>query len=754
MTFSPLQSGKLRLFVTALFVAAAFAAGWYVGTTSGPAPGPDPSAQSHAQAGHAQHSQGQADATSGETVWTCSMHPQIQLSEPGQCPICFMDLIPVTRDDEGREAVSLRQISLSPTARKLARVALAPVERREVAVETRMVGKVKVDETRMGTITAWMAGRIDELYVDSTGSVVRRGRPMASIYSPELLTAQAELIQAEKALKGLEESSFDLVRDTARKTKEAAVEKLRLLGLSRDKVEDILRRGEPSDHVTLVSPMSGVVMDKNVVEGAYVKTGTPIYSIADLSRVWVVLGAYESDLPWIEEGGQVSFTTESLPGKVFTGEVIFIDQVLDETTRTVDVRLRVDNPDFKLKPGMLVKAVQRRKGTTAQTQDKPLVIPSSAPLITGKRAVVYVAVPGREGVYSGREIVLGPRAGEHYIVKAGLSEGEMVVTNGNFKIDSALQIMARPSMMNPLPDAAQPGGHQHHGSADPSMSRDSSGSRFDLPKLMASKAAAASGLVQEIREDARAGRLEAARTTFSAFHDQIRSIDPTPLQGEAALYWRELSILLRNDAVLGREAQDLPRLKKILAETDTHLERLTATFSLESDTASKQPQLQAPEEFKNQLGRVVLAYSFVMEALAKDDLSEAQKGTARVSKALQGVDMSLLEHEAHMAWMETLHMMNNGLSAMHEAEGLVDMRTGFDLLSRALIKAVESLGANFKGPLYVLSCPMAFENKGARWLQQDEEVRNPYFGAAMFRCGEVEKQIKPVHNHQDPHHTS
>ena len=742
MTLNRLQAGKLQLLVAVMFVVAAFAAGWYFGTSSRPTPGPAPSAQSQAQADHAQHDREQPEGTSGETVWTCSMHPQIQLSEPGQCPICFMDLIPVTKDDQGQDAVSLRQISLSPTARKLAQVALAPVERKEVAVETRMVGKVKVDETRMGTITAWMAGRIDKLFVDSTGSMVKRGRPMASIYSPELLTAQAELIQAQRALKDLEKGSFDLVRDTARKTKEAAMEKLRLLGLSKNQIKDILRRKEPSDHVTLFSPMSGIVMEKNVVEGAYVKTGTPIYSIADLSRVWVVLGAYESDLPWIEEGGRVSFTTESLPGRVFTGKVIFIDQVLNEKTRTVDVRLRVDNPDFKLKPGMLVKAVQRQKGSTPQAMDKPLVIPASAPLITGKRAVVYLAVPDREGVYTGREVVLGPRAGDHYIVKEGLSEGDMVVTNGNFKIDSALQIMAKPSMMNPLPDAPAPSGHQHHGSAGPSMDHEAPPSRFDLPELMASKVAAAERLFEDIRDETRAGRLEAARTTFSAFYDQIRSIDPAPLQGEAALYWKELSIQLQNDAVLGREAQDLHRLKKIVAEAETHVARLTATFSLDAGTDPEGQKFQTPEQFKDQLGRVVLAYSTVMESLAGDDLSEAHKGTAQVSKALQGVDMSLLGHEAHMAWMEMLRTMNNGLSAMHQAEDLVDMRTGFDPLSRALIKAVESLGAKLEGPLYVLSCPMAFENKGARWLQQDQEVRNPYFGAAMYRCGEVEKQIQ------------
>lgn len=755
MAFKHFPAAGIRLLAAALAVSLAFAAGWHFGTSSQPGQVSKGSGQNQVQTTtHAQDGPAEDDSSAGETVWTCSMHPQVQLSEPGQCPICFMDLIPVTKNGDGDDAVSLRQISLSPTARKLAQVTLAPVERRDVAVETRMVGKVAVDETRMGTITAWMAGRIDKLFVDYTGSVVKRGKPMASIYSPELLTAQAELIQAEKALQNLKDSSFDLVRDTARKTREAAMEKLRLLGLSRGQIQAILSKSEPTDHVTLYAPMSGVVIEKNVVEGVYVKTGTPIYTIADLSKVWVVLGAYESDLPWIEEDGLVSFTTESLPGKVFTGKVIFIDQVLDEKTRTVDVRLRVDNPELKLKPGMLVKAVQRQDKATPDTMAKPLVIPASAPLVTGKRAVVYLAVPGREGVYTGREIVLGPRAGDHYIVKEGLSEGDLVVTQGNFKIDSALQIMAKPSMMSPMPDGSPSGGHQHHAPAGSSMDRERAPSRFELPGLMASKLDAAVRIFNDIKARTRAEQLEAARAAYSDLYDQIRSIDQASLKGQAALHWKELSIQLQNDAVLGREARDAGRLKKILAETEDHFARLKSTFALESERASSEPRFQPPEQFKDQLGSVVLAYSELMEALADDDLAQAHTGAAHIADTLQQVDMSLLEHEAHMAWMDLLRMMNNGLSAMHEAEDLVQVRTGFDLLSRALIKAIESLGVNIKGPLFVLSCPMAFENRGARWLQQDEDVRNPYFGAAMYRCGDVDKQLKTNQSHKGSRHSS
>ncbi|MBW1768168.1 MAG: efflux RND transporter periplasmic adaptor subunit, partial [Deltaproteobacteria bacterium] len=333
------------------------------------------------------HVQEQVEHAGG--TWTCSMHPQIQLPKPGKCPICFMDLIPVKKDSSSGdvEAISLRQITLSSQARKLAEVMTHPVERRSVGVETRMVGKVDYDETRLGHITAWMGGRIDKLYVDYTGSVVKKGQPMASIYSPELLTAQAELIQAVKAIKDLEKSDLKWIKETARKTRDAAKEKLRRLGFSKEQIQAAIERGTPSEHITLYSPMSGVVIQKDVVEGMYVKTGTRIYSIADLSRVWIILEAYESDLPWIKIGQNMDFQTEAYPGMVFKGKTVYIDPVVNEKTRTVRVRVNVSNRSGRLKPGMFVKAVNWME---TKGKEKPLVIPASAPLITGRRAIVYV----------------------------------------------------------------------------------------------------------------------------------------------------------------------------------------------------------------------------------------------------------------------------------------------------------------------------------------------------------------------------
>ena len=438
-----------------------------------------------------------ADTTeAGSTLWTCSMHPQIKLPKPGKCPICFMDLIPLEQGG-GSEELGPRQLRMSEAAVRLAEIETTPVLQQYAANEVRMVGKVAYDETRVVDITAWAPGRLDRLYVDYTGVTVRKGDHLVSMYSPELIVAQRELLRAMQSADRL----GGLDRELSTSTQKSSEEKLRLLGLLPEQIEEIKRRGDPTDHVTIYAPSGGIVIDKLANEGMYVQTGTKIYILADLSIVWVYLEAYESDLPWLRYGQDVAFDTEAYPGTIFHGRVAFIDPVLDEQTRTVRVRVNVPNPEGKLKPGMFARATVRSRlaadgrvydpslagkwispmhpeiikdgpgkcdvcgmdlapaealgyATSDKAPEKPLLIPATAPLITGTRAVVYVRLPDRDQpTFEGREIVLGPRAGKSYIVRGGLREGERVVTQGNFKIDSSLQIHAKPSMMNPEGDA-------------------------------------------------------------------------------------------------------------------------------------------------------------------------------------------------------------------------------------------------------------------------------------------------------------
>jgi Cu(I)/Ag(I) efflux system membrane fusion protein len=445
------------------------------------------------------------EAAKPATIWTCSMHPQIRRNKPGKCPICFMDLIPVETSGVG---LGERQISFSPEALKLMELQTSPVQRKFVEARIRMVGKIAYDETRIKDITAWVPGRIDRLYVDFTGIDVKKNDHMVELYSPELITAQAEFLQAIESAKTTT-GSTELVAESIRQTLQSAREKLLLLGLTERQIQDIEKASKPLDHLTIYAPMGGVVIERHATEGMYVKTGTPIYTIADLSRMWVLLDAYESDMTWLRYGQDVTFEVEAYPGRTFHGTINFIDPRLDTKTQTIKLRVNVDNKDAQLKPGMFVSAVVRAKVAeegkvmaeslegkwicpmhpdiikdTAGTcdicgmdlvtteslgyvpadanQPPPLVVPASAVLLTGKRAVVYIQVPDIEKpTFEGRKIVLGPRAGDTYIVREGLGENERVVTNGNFKIDSALQIQAKPSMMDTggTPTVHDPGEH-------------------------------------------------------------------------------------------------------------------------------------------------------------------------------------------------------------------------------------------------------------------------------------------------------
>jgi len=426
-------------------------------------------------------------------VWTCSMHPHIKLPEPGLCPICNMPLIPLEGAD-GSDDIHDHSIYLSPYAEKLAEIRTKKVVRRPVEKEIRITGKIAFDETRVKHIAAWVPGRIDRLFIDFTGMRVNPGDHLFSIYSPELYSAQEELIQAYQHLTARRKKGSPNLIKQAENIYQAVKEKLRLWGLTSEQINKIEKQSDPEDHITIYAPTGGIIIHRDVAEGSYVKIGAKICTIADLSHVWVLLDAYESDISWLTMRQKIEFWTKAYPGEKFYGEISFIEPVLDPTTRTIKVRLKAENIDNRLKPEMYVSAlakvplagdglpipenlsgkwtcpmhpeiVNKIKGrcrlcTMALIQIKskndsrnffyeyPLVIPRTAPLITGNRGMVFLAVPGKKGHYKGREIILGTRAGEYYVVKKGLMEGDEVVVNGNFKIDSSLQLLGKPSMMS------------------------------------------------------------------------------------------------------------------------------------------------------------------------------------------------------------------------------------------------------------------------------------------------------------------
>jgi len=451
---------------------------------------------------HAGHDTGSAAVTGAATstqaeVWTCSMHPQIRQPGPGKCPICGMNLIPVESGAAGADD-GPRTLIMSESARALADIQTTRVERRFLEFTVRLVGQLDYNETRLRSLTARFPARIDELFVNYTGVTVAKGEHLARIYSPELITAQRELLSSQAADPG--GSITQVVRD-----------KLRLWDILPEQIDAILARGEVVDSFELRAPTGGVVVTKNVKEGDYVKTGEPLFRIADLSELWLHLQAFESDLAKLRYGQEVAFTVEAWPGETFTGRIAFIAPDVDRRTRTVPVRVNVPNPDGRLKPGMFARGQVRVKLAannqvfapdlagkwispmhpeiikdgpgacdvcgmplvpvdslgyqTRPAGEAPVVVPASAVLRTGKRAVAYVQKANTEKpVFEGREVVLGSEADGSVVVVSGLAEGDEVVTYGAFKIDSALQILAKPSMMNPSGGGPAPG-HDHGGSS-------------------------------------------------------------------------------------------------------------------------------------------------------------------------------------------------------------------------------------------------------------------------------------------------
>lgn len=765
-----LKTGPAKLAVAVLLVATAFAAGLLL--------------RGGNATGDGKHTQAAVTAAPETAeIWTCSMHPQIKLPKPGKCPICSMDLIPVHGGKDDMDG--LRELSVSENAARLMEIETAPVQRRFVTANVRMVGKIDYDETRVSYITAWVPGRLDRLFVDYTGVPVKKGDHMVSLYSPELLSAQEELLQAIAGAKSLERSDVAIVRDTTEATIVAAREKLRLWGLTPEQIAAIEQRGTAEDHITINAPVGGIVIHKNAQEGMYVQTGTRIYTIADLSRLWIILDAYESDLQWLKYGQRVTFTPESYPGETFTGTISFIHPVLNEATRTVKMRMNVTNENGRLKPGMFVRAVAKAGvaaggrimdpslagkwigpmhpevvkdepgpcdicgmplvraeslgyvGAAPGADDKPLVIPASAALLTGKRAIVYVKVPGSgKPTYEGREIVLGPRAGDYYIVKRGLAAGERVVTRGAFMLDAELQIRAKPSMMTPGGGGGA-GEHAHHGGGKPKPAdQPTAPAGPTLPAVVKSQLhdvlAAANGTVNAASgED-----IDRVRSAFRALQERVRAVEAGALSGYAAMLWKEYAMLLGNDGRVGMSVKTIREAAGLAAATREHADAVQAEFGLMHGQHAMTDVPAVDPAFRKQLGAVVAAYLAIQAALADDDYEAATTAARSAQAALGKVDMSLVKGDAHLGWMKIEGSLKTFLAGVADAGNIQTARAQFALLSEQLVAALTRFGVA-EGKLYKVWCPMSFDNRGASWIQGGEAISNPYFGHRMPGCGEI-----------------
>jgi Cu(I)/Ag(I) efflux system membrane fusion protein len=430
--------------------------------------------------------------------YTCGMHPSVRVTpedyEKGnnKCPICNMDLVPVYKDQAGIEMKSDEHLEheeeaiivrLSPQAQTLARVKVEEIEFRPLFKEISSVGQIDYDERKVALVAAWIAGRIDKLFVDFTGMTVEKGVPLVSLYSPDLLTTQEEYLLARETLEKVKNSGNEETLRGAQALVDASKKRLLLWGIHEDQVKEIEISNKASTRMTIFAPIGGTVIQKNALEGKYVKQGENLYQIADFSNLWVLADIYESDMSSIQKGQRVDVTSVAYPGEKFTGKIAYIDPYLSPKTRTVKVRVDVPNADRKLKPGMyvdvlisahihegiqstgkvvytcpmhpeivydkqedcpicgmdLVEKVQAPAGTV-------LAVPKDAVLDTGTRTLVYVEK--EKGVYTPKEVVIGNEAfamingqrKRYYAVRAGLADGVRVVSQANFLIDSQSQI--------------------------------------------------------------------------------------------------------------------------------------------------------------------------------------------------------------------------------------------------------------------------------------------------------------------------
>jgi Cu(I)/Ag(I) efflux system membrane fusion protein len=388
-----------------------------------------------------------AAADTAIVYWTCGMHPDVRVTPEAyaagetQCPICKMDLIPVRKGGATGEADVT--VALSPAEQRLVSVRTFAAAYLPLHHEIRAVGIIGYDERNVAHISARVPGRVDKLYVSFSGEPVARGDPLVLIYSPALVSAQQEYLLALATLERVKDSPVEEARESARTLVESSRNRLLLWGVTEAQIENLERTGQTDTQLTIYSPQSGTVIEKHILEGEYVKEGQMLYRIADLSNLWVMADVYEYEIPWLANGQDAEVTTSAYPGETFNGKVSFIDPYMQGKTRSLKVRIDLANPDGKLKPDMYADVLLKR---SVGRNDSSLAIPKTAVLDVGRRKLVYV--DKGDGNFEQREVEVSSEAeavvaGESqrfYPVISGVAEGEKVVVNANFLMDSQTQL--------------------------------------------------------------------------------------------------------------------------------------------------------------------------------------------------------------------------------------------------------------------------------------------------------------------------
>jgi len=377
---------------------------------------------------------GHDHAAEAKVEYTCPMHPFIIKDKPGACPICGMNLVKKVEGGEAdaKELEKLSQVALSTTQMVMANVATQAAEVKPLSKEINATGIVSYDQRRQAKVTAWVAGRIDRLLVNAVGDYVSKGKPVAELYSPDLVSAQQEYLLALKSRDRLKDSPVASISQGGQGLVASARQRLLLLGVKEEQIAGLEKAGQPNIKLPIYTPLSGVVIEKTALEGQYVNMGDPLFTIADLSTVWVEAEVYENEFSFVKVGQPVEVTSAGWPGKAFAGRVAMIYPFLDPKTRTIKVRIELSNPGLRLKPDMFVNALIK------VPLGSSVVIPATAVMDTGTRQVVWIQV--KEGTFAPRDVKAGARIGDQVQILSGVKKGEVVAISGAYLIDSESQL--------------------------------------------------------------------------------------------------------------------------------------------------------------------------------------------------------------------------------------------------------------------------------------------------------------------------
>jgi len=377
------------------------------------------------------HVHEETSIATSEEIWTCSMHPQIRQPESGSCPICGMDLILA---DNGGSELSENQFRMTENAMQLANVQTEVVgSGASDGQQMLLSGTIKENEETNTVQVSYFTGRIERLQVNYTGETVKKGTLLGRIYSPELVAAQQELLTAA-ALKESQPQLYDAVRN-----------KLKLWKLSDSQIRKIEDSGAIQENFPIYATVGGIVKEKLVSEGDYVKQGQALFKIANLTSVWAVFDAYENQINSLKVGQSIRIKSQAIPNQNFDSKISFIDPVLTTSTRTIMVRSTLQNNKGLFKPGMFIEG---SVSVATKASSERITVPTSSVLWTGERSVVYIKPNPQEPVFEMQEVQLGSKIGNRYEVVEGLSSGDEIVTNGTFTIDAAAQLQGKKSMMN------------------------------------------------------------------------------------------------------------------------------------------------------------------------------------------------------------------------------------------------------------------------------------------------------------------